>query len=227
VLEVASSKSSEESSRSDEPAPGGRRDGSAQAMSSEVADGGSDSAVLGEWLASPAIRAWAQIKPSLIDLDLRPYVFVAKDRKNFFGAASALGHLHALVEQLLGSKMAVATLEAEVKQLAPREAAQAFEGVRSRVVATGDFATEPPGAAGLAVLVRTHPELQNSLLTFLDGLSRERLGPWVTAGWEGAIKDPDMNARFDRLLETWANLPKSSMLKSAAAATLRTRKSTR
>ena len=72
------------------------------------ADGESNqSVVLSEWLASPAIRTWARIKPELGGVDLRPYLFVTKDRKDYFGAASILGHLHAVVEQLLGPKLSV------------------------------------------------------------------------------------------------------------------------
>jgi hypothetical protein len=47
----------------------------------------SDGAAPGEWLASPAIRAWAAVQPALGTDDLRPYLFVAKDRKDYFGAA--------------------------------------------------------------------------------------------------------------------------------------------
>ena len=67
----------------------------------------SESAVVAEWLASPQIRAWAQIKPPLAGTDLRPYLFVTKDRKDYFGAASALGHLAGVVDKLFGPKLAV------------------------------------------------------------------------------------------------------------------------
>src|SRR4051794_15701870 len=66
-----------------------------------------DSAQLGEWLSSPAIKAWAAVQPAVGGEDLRPYLFVAKDRKDYFGAASALGHLAGVVEQLFGGKFAV------------------------------------------------------------------------------------------------------------------------
>jgi hypothetical protein len=56
-----------------------------------------DSAVLAEWKAAEAIRAWARLTPSLAEVDLRPYLFVTKDRKDYFGAASVLGRLAAVV----------------------------------------------------------------------------------------------------------------------------------
>lgn len=186
-----------------------------------VAKGG-DSAVLGEWLSSPAIKAWAAVPTAVGSLDLRPYLFIAKDRKDYFGAASALGHLAVVVEQLFGAKMAVQALESDLKRLAAPEAAQVFEAVRGRIVGSGTYETEPTGAAGLAVLVKAHPPLQGQLLDFLEAMPAARLGPWACAGWGAAIKDTDARQRFDKLLGSWSK-DGNQMLKAAATATLRTR----
>jgi hypothetical protein len=181
-----------------------------------------ESALLSEWISSPAIKAWAAVPIALGREDLRPYLFVAKDRKDYFGAASALGHLAAVVEQLFGGKFAVQGLEADLKRLAPPEAAQVFEAVRGRIVGGDSFDIEPPGAAGLAVLVKAHPTLQGNLVDFLETLPRDRLGPWVCGGWEGVLKDSDATQRFDRLLQAWGK-EGGAMLKAAATGVLRTR----
>ena len=182
-----------------------------------------ESALLDEWLSSPTIKAWASVQTPLGDEDLRPYLFVAKDRKDYFGAASALGHLAAVVEQLLGGKFVVLGLEADLKRLAPPEAAQVFEAVRGRIVGGDSFRTQPPGADGLAVLVKAHPSLQRNLVDFLDALPRDRLGPWVCRGWEGVLKETEAVQRFDHLLEVWAKEGGGVMLKAAANGVLRTR----
>lgn len=185
-----------------------------------------ESALLTEWLSSPAIKAWAAVPTALGNEDLRPYLFVAKDRKDYFGAASVLGHLVAVVEQLFGGKFAVQGLESDLKRLAPVEAAQVFEGVRGRIVGGDSFDIEPPGAAGMAILVKAHPPLQESLVDFLETLPRDRLGPWVCSGWEGVLKDADSTQRFDRLLQAWGK-EGSAMLKAAATGVLRTRQGAR
>jgi hypothetical protein len=159
---------------------------------------------LKEWLSSPAIRAWAQVQPAIGDPDLRPYLFVAKDRKDYFGAATVLGHLANVAEKLLGPKIAVQGMETTLRKLAFAEAAQIFEVVRGRVVGGDIFEKEPAGAAGLAVLVRAHPDLQATLADFLENLPISRLGPWVCNGWDGVIKDANVGQRFDRLLSKWA-----------------------
>ena len=185
-----------------------------------------ESLQLGEWLSSPAIKSWAAVQPSVGDEDLRPYLFVAKDRKDYFGAASVLGHLVGVVEQLFGGKFAVQGLEGALKRLAPPEAAQVFEAVRGRIVGSDSFDTEPPGAAGLTVLVKAHPTLQGGLVDFLEALPRDRLGPWACSGWEGVLKDLDAGQRFDRLLATWGK-DGGPMLKAAAGGVLRTRQGSR
>lgn len=105
-----------------------------------------ESALLGEWLSSPAIKAWATVPTMIGDEDLRPYLFVAEARKDHFGAASVLGHLAAVVEQLFGGKFAVQGLEADLKRLAPPEAAQVFDAVRGRIHAS----TETEALSGWA-----------------------------------------------------------------------------
>ena len=181
-----------------------------------------ESALVEGWLSSQAIMAWAGVQTPLGNEDLRPYLFVAKDRKDYFGAASALGHLATVVEQLLGDKFTVQGLEAHLNRLAPPEAAQVFEAVRGRIVGGDSFDVEPPGTAGLTVLVKAHPSLQSNLVDFLETLPRGRLGPWVCKGWEGVLKEPEEIARFERILEVWSK-EGSATLKAAASGVQRTR----
>jgi hypothetical protein len=204
----------------------GRGDGAAKVPPKAVASKPTSSALLEEWLSSHAIKAWAAVPTEIGDDDLRPYLFVAKDRKDYFGASSVLGHLATVVEQLSGGKFAVQGLEGELKRLAPPEAAHVFEAVRGRIVGGDTFDTEPPGAVGLAVLIKAHPALQGNLVDLLESLPQERLGPWVCSGWEGALKDVDAKQRFDRLLQRWGK-EGSAPLKVAATGVLRTRQGER
>ncbi len=186
--------------------------------------GPAESAQLREWLSSQAVRAWAAVEPSLGDVDLRPYLFVTKDRKDYFGATTILGHLAAIAEQLLGPKLSVQALEPELKRLAVPEAAQVFEAVRGRIVGGDVFDTEPSGAAGLVVLVKVHPALQTNLLDFLEALPVDRVGPWVVSGWEGVVNDAEVRARLQRLLEHWGSSAKNAGLRAAARGVLQMRK---
>lgn len=181
-----------------------------------------DSVQLAEWTSSPAVRSWAQIEPSIGSTDLRPYLFVAKDRKDYFGATTVLGQLASVAEKLLGTRFAVQGFETELRQLVVPEAAQVLDLLRARVLRGDTFETEPAGVAGIAILVKAQPALQGQLLDLLEALPCQRLGPWACGGWEGVIKDPAHVLRYDQLLETWKK-DGGQLLKAAATATLRTR----
>jgi predicted KAP-like P-loop ATPase len=216
----------EDTKRAVKPERADAKGGDAKGVSKLEVVKSTESALLNEWFSSPVIKAWATVPPMIGGEDLRPYLFVAKDRKDFFGAASVLGQLAAVVEQLFGGKFVVQGLEADLKRLAPPEAARVFEAVRGRIVGGDSFDTEPPGAAGLAVLVKAHPALQGDLLDFLEALPRDRIGPWVCSGWEGVLKDAEITQRFDRVLQAWGK-DGGAMLKAAAVGVLRTRQGSR
>jgi len=184
----------------------------------------SESALLAEWKSSEAILAWARVLPPVADIDLRPYLFATKDKKDYFGPASVLGHLAAVAEKLLGPKISVQALESELKQLAQPEAAKLFEAVRAKIVSGDSFDTQPAGVDGMVVLVRAQPSLQGSLVDFLQALPSGRCGPWVVSGWQGALKDTDAQARMAQLVLGWATQSDNKMLRAAAEAANKTQK---
>lgn len=162
-----------------------------------------DSPQLIGWRASQATTAWAQVLPKIGQEDLRPYLFVTKDRKDYFGAISVLGHVAEIAEKLLGTKFQVQALENELKRLAPPEAAQVLELLRGRIIGSDKFDSPPAGIDGLAILVKAHPTLQNALLDVLGSLPSSRLGAWVARGWAESITDTGAISRFDQLCEGW------------------------
>ena len=183
-----------------------------------------ESAMLTEWLASAPITDWATVQPPLAGEDLRPYLFVAKDRKDYFGAASALGHLAGVVEQLLGPKLSVEALASDLKRLVEPEASRVFEALRGRIMGGDSFETEPAGVAGMMVLVRAHPALQSNLLDFLDALPGDRVGPWAVAGWAGIVTETAHLTRLNQIFERWAaDSSTNVLLKAAASNVQRTR----
>ena len=183
-----------------------------------------ESAVLTEWKSSQSILAWARVQPPVADIDLRPYLFATKDKKDYFGPASVLGHLAAVAEKLFGPKLSVQALESDLKQLAQPEAEKLFEAVRTKIMSGDTFDTQPAGIEGIVVLVKAQPSLQGSLIDFLHALPSSRCGPWVLGGWQSALKDADVLARMGRLLEGWAKVTDNQMLKIAAEAAIKTPK---
>lgn len=180
-----------------------------------------DSAVLTEWKSSDTVCNWARLSPKLAGIDLRPYLFVTKDKKDYFGPVSVLGHLAGVVEKLFGGRMTVQSHEAELKQLVQPEAEKVFEAVRTKVMSTGTFDTKPAGVDGLLVLVKAQPGLQSRLMDFLEALPSSKCGPWAVGGWQGVIKDTDCSSRLTKLLGDWSKLTNNAALKATAEAALK------
>ncbi|MVM32443.1 NTPase KAP [Spirosoma sp. HMF4905] len=167
-----------------------------------------------EWAASDIIKEWAKIKPSLANVDLRPYLFVAREKKDFFGTSSSLGHLTLLIDKLFGGRYAVQTLEPDIKALSERDALRIFEEMRSRILSNSNFDKEPEGIIGLTLVIKSHPELQDKLIELLESLPAQKLGPWVIKGWDGVVSG-EAARRFDKLVSTWASSG-SPFLKAAS-----------
>ena len=180
-----------------------------------------DNAVLTEWKTSDTVCNWARLSPKLAGIDLRPYLFVTKDKKDYFGPVSVLGHLAGVVEKLFGGRMTVQSHEAELKQLVQPEAEKVFEAVRTKIMSTGTFDTKPAGIDGLLVLVKAQPGLQSRLMDFLEALPSSKCGPWAVGGWQGVIKDTDCSSRLTKLLGDWSKLTNNAALKATAEAALK------
>ncbi|MGF6632917.1 Qat anti-phage system ATPase QatA [Paraburkholderia sp. MM6662-R1] len=193
----------------------------------EAATSAPENAVLAEWKSSDTVRDWARVQPLLSGIDLRPYLFVTKDKKDYFGPVSVLGHLASVVEKLFGGKMMVQGYEAELKLLVQPEADKVFEAVRTKIMGTGAFETMPAGIDGLIVLVKAQPGLQSKLLDFLEALPNSKCGPWAVRGWHGVIKDAECVGRLTTLLTEWSKLTNNPALKTASELTLKDTKGVR
>ncbi len=173
-----------------------------------------DESLVAEWADSEIMQEWASLEPKLGATDLRPYLFVAKDRKDYFVASSKLGRLAGIVEQLLGPKLTVRTMLAEIRALAGPDAAAVFEELHSHIMGNGDLTKKPAGADGIAALVEIHPALETNLLDFLESLPQDKVGAWPTGGW--VIKDQANITRFDLLMVRWSSVTTNKVLQAAA-----------
>jgi predicted KAP-like P-loop ATPase len=169
------------------------------------------------WTKSDAAKDWAALKPPLASVDLRPYVFVARDKRTFFTGVPTGDHLESLTERLTGSSIAVRQAEAELVKLGVADAEQLFDAVSDRILAAENLAKAPSGVEGLAVLVTKQPALQRRLLEFLRKLPTDKVGAWAATGWGNCFAEASAAQQFGAIREEWA-ASASGPLKAAAAA---------
>lgn len=176
---------------------------------------------LPDWPNLEWAKQWAAIDPPLAENDLRPYVFVTRDRRSVFGAVTSLGGLDELVAKLLGSPLQVKQAVAEITRLQSIEAEQVFDALRAKVRDAEDLTQEPVGVKGLAEMARQHPFLQQPLLSFIQDLPVSKLGTWVVSGWASVFSEAEVASNYATTLKGWADQDDNKQLKAAAAAAIK------
>jgi predicted KAP-like P-loop ATPase len=174
-----------------------------------------------EWMKSEWAKNWAAIDPPLKDVDLRPYVFVTRDKRSYLGGLAASSHLEALVEKLMGPRLMARGASAEIGKLAGAEPEEVFEAIRGRILQTDSFEGEPKGVQGLIPLVEAHPGLQRRLLGFLKDLPTAKLGVWAATNWTTCFRDPAIAAEFTELLRGWSEGTENKTLASASQSVIK------
>ena len=174
-----------------------------------------------KWAEREWLRRWLTLTPALGGVDLRPYVFVARD-KRIFAAPGEVGDLDSLIETLTGSEMAARSVEPQVKALTEGDAEQVFSALRARAVSEGSFSKPPPGFEGLMLVAKHHLRYQTELLELLGSIEPKMLGFWVVKGWNEILSDPAVSVQHQTLLTRWAEQDDNTRLKAAAARALAT-----
>ena len=169
-----------------------------------------------EWEKNEWAKGWAAIDPPLTGIDLRPYVFVTRDKRSSLGGLAAASHLEGLVEKLMGPTMMVRGAVGEIIKLTGPEPEEVFEAIRGRILQDDNFAAKPKGADGLVRLVEAHPALQRRLLEFIRELPMTKVGSWAASSWGACFTDTGIAAEYQTTLRAWAEQTENSILQKAA-----------
>lgn len=186
-----------------------------EAKSSKVKPDGENE----KWLSRDWLVKWAKIDPPIEYVDLRPYVFVARDKRILASTAES-SDLDVLIEALSGGGLAARAVEPQVKGLVPGDAEQVFNALRERVLRAPNFKTEPAGFTGLMLVAKYHPRYQSELLSLVESIDAASLGPWATRGWREVLTEPGTPERLRAILAKWAAQDENHLLKTSAGQAL-------
>ena len=173
------------------------------------------------WLERDWLKQWLQLEPKLKSEDLRPYVFVARDKRQLTGD-SIQGSLETLISKLCGTQIEIRLAEQEVKELSSVDAGIVFTGLRERVLSVDSFKTAPEGIDGLAIVAKHHPYFQVELVALLETFDPKELGLWVVKGWNESITDALAHRKLLEVMRGWEEQDDNTMLKSAAQSAIKT-----
>jgi len=166
-----------------------------------------------DWSKSEWISTWAKFDPQLSGVDLRPYMFVTRDKRSYFGGAAGTSHLDSIVDALLGKELAVKSVESQLTKLTPLEAEQVFEAVQNRITQADDFSARP---VGLIAMAKSIPTLQRRLFNFLRDIPPSKVPGWVMTGFDNVFTDQSVKDDFAATIEKWVEGGQSRQLLAAA-----------
>lgn len=170
-----------------------------------------------DWQKNEWIRSWASIEPALTEVDLRPYVFVTRDKRGAIGGFANSAHLESIVERLMGGKLVARGAVAEVAKLSPQELDEVFGAVSNQVLEADDLKTEPKGVQGLMVLAERSPEMGRQLLDFAKALDIGKVGVWPVA-MISILKDASLKSEAKEIVAGWGEQDGNTLLKRGATA---------
>lgn len=174
---------------------------------------------LDTWMDNEWVRTWAILDPPLGGVDLRPYVFVTRDKRMVLSGSSAATHLEHLAEKLLGPAIGFKTIGDDLAKLIPAAAEDLFDIVRMRILAGEDFKKKPSGIDGLVELVGAHPVLMRRLLSLVREIPVAKAGAWLPARFEAIFSNTEVANEYIELRTSWATQTENAVLAAAAGAT--------
>lgn len=169
------------------------------------------------WMKNDWAVDWARTEPRLSGEDLRPYVFVTRDKPNLFEGLLTSSHLAPLIEKLMGKGIALAVLKEPIEKLSPQEADEVFEALCDRILQVDSFSSKPAGIDGMQFFVKTRPQTQRQLLVFIRRIEiPKKGGVWMAAGFGQCFTDNTHEQEFRSILREWVEQTGNPTLSKSA-----------
>ncbi|HEY4290242.1 MAG TPA: Qat anti-phage system ATPase QatA [Puia sp.] len=165
---------------------------------------------------------WATIQPPIGSLDLRPYIFISKEKAIGFEVEGQLPeHLAALLESLNSSSdIALKKAERELGAISLKDRQILFDRLQAESRSVGDLKNIPTPVHGLLRLINVESSFEDPFLSLLESFPVANLGVWAISQLSG-LKTPSAKERFRKILAQWRDQTENKMLSNLASQTLK------
>jgi hypothetical protein len=169
-----------------------------------------------ETAAEQQLLAWAKLEPALGEVDLRPYVFVARERAVSFQPLDEIPHALVPVLEVLasGSRMAMQGQQANIVALSAPLARLLFQQLEKLAVKENSWRSESMPMKGLLYLVQQHAGLEVDLIKLFQSIPARELGTWVASNLDFMQSDAGLQARAEFFANVQRNADTSNGLKT-------------
>jgi predicted KAP-like P-loop ATPase len=148
---------------------------------------------------------WARMEPSLGSIDIRPYLYISKDKSLAFSLEAELGgELGQLAADLISGSVIIQNgAEKKLIELLEPEAKRLFEFLVNRS-GSADWRTASRLVIAFMRVARHNVSLQVRVLDIFDKRPTVELGAWVIPHIDDCISDAAQRARKEALYQKWA-----------------------
>ena len=169
-----------------------------------------------ETTAEHQLLAWAKLEPALDEVDLRPYVFVARERAVSFQPLDDIPHALVPVLEVLasGSRMAMQGQQANITALSYPLAQLLFRQLEKLAVKENSWRSESMPMKGLLYLVQQHAGLEVDLINLFQAIPARELGTWVASNLDFMQSAAGLQAKAEFFANVQRNADASAGLKT-------------
>lgn len=162
-----------------------------------------------------AIIAWGKIDPPLGEIDLRPYIYISREKD--IGFAGLREDLEQIFKRLSdATELTLPRMEGDLKSIAKDDAKKIFNALIYKINSSSDLRTKPREFDSLCFLCKNQEDLQDSLTTWLNGLPVSGIGNWVLVGIKAILSKDSAIDAYGKLCEKWITQTDNLSLKKAA-----------
>ena len=162
-------------------------------------------------------REWLSLEPVLGSADLRPYIFISKEKAIGFDASSLFpNNLQALLETLNSSSdIALRAAEKQLEAITPKDRILLFDKLEAESRAATDLKNIPAPIKGLLRIIKVDDSLEQRMISLMVSFPPSELGPWAVAEL-GGLKNEQAKEKLWELFEAWSGQDSNKPLQSLA-----------
>lgn len=139
--------------------------------------------IIEDWAKNDKMMKWIHSEPTIDLINLKPYLFVMKDKLRLFMSKSSLStELENIATKLLNGKMAAATCSNDLKNLSKEDTEILFDTIRKHFELEEKLDSLPQSIIALRKIIQYHPEFEVKYIEILESIPIKKVNIWIASG---------------------------------------------
>jgi len=176
----------------------------------------------GQTTTEKSLKDWARLDPLFSNTDLRPYIFISKEKAVSFDSGGLVpAHLQGIYDELKSnSEISLNRAQKKLESVIEPDRAFLFEKLLLDSRSVSDFKSIPAPVKGLLRIIMVDSNFEDQLIGFLTSLPSAELGPWCVSELSG-LKNNAAITNFQALLGQWSSQNENTIVKALATQSLK------